>query len=463
MINQYNSSQEELELTSDLAGEFPLYLYWPEDRSALLYSDSIDELLNDARVPKPLKVSNEGISFLLQSGHEFPFMNASRLNEGEMQPDKDLILQMLADATINRIDKSKPSFLFHSAGKDSNSVALALAEAGWQDRVTLITHKSKGSADESEISARIAKKLGFRHQILHEIDYLRGEHKKTIEDYFKNAPFPCTDNVTLAYPLYAQQLPELKGANIIDGGGNDSYMSTPPTRKEKKIIPLSGISHRASFMRYLIRSESLLTPLIRTPAECFGMSGLSLADSKKILPSTLNVYSYWKRQSLLRKGWDLFDFKTSILTPIVASELHIRKARNFSDSLNSNLILPFSSQPLAEYFSRMPEKYLFDRNDLRNKLTLRKLLKDKINLDSDALGKLGFSYDSKAIVSQNWSWITDEMLKCKLWDKAEITKLCNRLNKVAKSNHKYSNLAACLIYRVYLLSAWYNKNRYING
>lgn len=95
----------------------------------------------------------------------------------------------------------------------------------------MITHKSKGQADESEISAKIAKQLGFKHQILHEVDQLQAEHKQAINDYFVNAPFPCTHNVILAYPLYAHQLPELKGANIIDGGGDDSHMMTPPTAR----------------------------------------------------------------------------------------------------------------------------------------------------------------------------------------------------------------------------------------
>jgi len=68
MINQYTPNQPGLVLESDLAGKFPLYLYWPQDQSTLLYSTSITELLNDVRVPKPLEVSTESISFLLQSG-----------------------------------------------------------------------------------------------------------------------------------------------------------------------------------------------------------------------------------------------------------------------------------------------------------------------------------------------------------------------------------------------------------
>ena len=501
MINQHTPNQPGLcapsgmVLESDLAGEFPLYLYWPQDQSTLLYSTSITELLNDARVPKPLKVSTEGLSFLLQSGvvpppktayqdiyilgigdkakvstingkidiqfsHEFPFMNANRLQADEMQPDEDLILQMLAEATISRIDESKPSFLFHSAGKDSNSIALALAEAGWQDKVTLITHKSKGQADESEISANIAKQLGFKHQILHEVDQLQTEHKHAINDYFLNAPFPCTDNVTLAYPLYAHQLPELKGANIIDGGGNDSHMMTPPTARELKVVPLSKLTHHASFMRHFVKSESLLSPLIRTPAEWCGMSGLSFADTKKILPDAVSVYPHWQQESQIRKGWDLFDFKTDIYSTRTIAEVHIRKARNFADSIHANIVLPFANQHVAEYFAKMPEQHLFDRKTLKNKLILRKILKDRIALDSDALGKLGFSYDSRSIVLQNWDWMLQEMQQCTLWHQPGLVKVINRMKARMNGKGWGAGSAGRLLYRIYLLSAWHNKNRY---
>jgi len=497
MINQYNVNNSNIVLSSDLAAEKPLYIFFSEQMPTLLYSDSITELLNSSCVPKPLKISTEGLSFLLQSGvvpppktvyqgvyilgigdtahisivngkidlkfqHDFPFMSSNRLAVEEMEPDENLILQMLAEATKDNIDNSKQSFLFHSAGKDSNSIALALAEAGWQHKVTLITHKSKGSADESAISLKIAKQLGFKHQTLHEVDQLKAEHYQAIENYFINAPFPCSDNVSLAYPLYTQQLPELKGANIIDGGGNDSYMATPPTHRELKTARYSRFTHNASLLRYLVRSENIVSPLIRTPAEWFGMSGLSYADTQAILPNAINVYPYWKKETQKRKKWDLFDFKASVLTPITASELHIRKVRNFADSIGSNIVLPFANQKIAEYFSKMPEHYLFDRLTLKNKLILRILLKDKIGLDSDKLGKLGFSYDSRSIVLNNWHEISREISDCELWNTLPVYKaICRMKEKSMLKKGWGAEASSRYIYRLYLVSAWYKYNRYL--
>jgi len=497
MINRYNLNERDLAIQSDLAGERPLYIYWSQDKQTLLYSKFIIELIKDGRVPKPLKVSSEGVSFLLQSGvipppktayeniyivsigdtaevktinkkievefkHQFLFMNANRLQADEMTPDEGFILEMLAESTVSRIDESKPSFLFHSAGKDSNTIALALAEAGWQDRVTLITHKSKGVADESAISAKIAKQLGFKHNILNEVDHLQVKHKQAITDYFVRAPFPLTDNVTLAYPLYTQQIPELKGANIIDGGGNDSYMTTPPNTRELKALSLAKWVQPLSFMRNVIISESKLNPLLRTSAEWCGMSGLSYSDTKKVYSNAINVHDHWMAESKLRKNWDLFDFKTSILTPVTASELHIRKARNFADSISANIVLPFTNENVASYFAKMPEQFLFDRKSLKNKLILRQILKNRMGLDSDAIGKMGFSYDTRSLILQNWEWIYGEIKECKLWNQSELVTILSRMRNSMNKKGWRAKAARSWIYRLYLISAWFNRNEFLS-
>jgi asparagine synthase (glutamine-hydrolysing) len=496
MINQYLLKQSHFALKSDLAGELPLYLYWPQDKSMLLYSNSITVLLDDNRVPKPLIVSDEGISFLLQSSvvpppktayrdiyivgigdtaevktvnnkieidfkHEFPFMNANRLSADKMLPDENLILKLLAEATISRIDESKPTFLFHSAGKDSNSIALALAEAGWQDKVTLITHKSKGVADESEISAKIAKQLGFRHQILYEVDQLKSNHKEAINDHFINAPFPCTDNVTLAYPLYVTQVPELKGANIIFGDGNDSHMISPPSKREKIFLPHASRISKLSSIRKIVNSESKLNTLLKTPAEWFGMGGLSFKDSKSLFLDSTSVYEYWAAESKLRSQWDDFDFKSDIYSTRSITEKMIRKLQNFVDVNHSQIILPFADTKVAEYFAKMPEIYLFDRKLLKNKIVLRDMLKNRMSLDSDKLGKMEWSYDSASIVLKNWDDVLQELQNCKLWDKTGLLKLVNRLKGSMESNNRNAISSGRLIYRVYLISAWHNRNKYL--
>jgi asparagine synthase (glutamine-hydrolysing) len=493
-VHQYTLNQPEFMLEADLAGEFPVYLYLSDDKKTLLYGRSVTDLLNDARVPKPLKISNEGLSFLLQSGvvpppktvyesiyilgigdkawantsngkielqfsHKFPFMNAKRLPASEIQPDEDYILQLLAEATISRLDTSRPSFLFHSAGKDSNSIALALAEAGWQNKVTLITHKSKGEADESVISEKIAKHLGFRHEVLHEVDKLEASHQKAINNYFVHAPFPCTDDITLAYPLYSYQLPELRCANIIDGMGNDVFMGHIPSQSE---FSRQKFANYIPFIRSLSKyfpSEGRIHIPARARAEWTGLSGLSFSDTKKILNNCYDVSNFWIAKDEMQ---DYLDFRASIRGVILDQEIFSRKARNFADSISANIVLPWANEKIAEYFSAIPEEYMFDRRSLKNKLVLRDILKRRLGLDSDALGKLGFSYDTHSVVTSNLNFMLSEIRSCSLWDNMSTSKVLERFLAKSKKSTRAGAVSKNLIYRIYLISVWYNRNEFIN-
>lgn len=498
MVNQFVPDQKKIILKCDLAGEYPIYIYWSEESNKLLYSKSIEDLLKNSLIKKPLRINLRGLSFLLQSSviptpstvykdiyilnmgdsaeistyskkikvkfnHKFPFLNTDRLKVDCIEPNENLILEKIANATINKVDKSKPTFLFHSAGKDSNTIALSLAAAGWQDRVTLITHKSKGGSDETEISSKIAKKLGFKHKILYQTEKFETWHKELLKNYFVNSNFPCVDNVSLAYPLYIHQLPELKNSNIIDGGGNDSYMMYLPKAYKLKFLALSRWTNYLNFIRNYLKSESILIPLLRTPAEWCGITGLSLYDTKKIYPNVFDVYPYWKKRSDLNKNLDLLDFNNSIQTTLRFSEISLRKARIFADSIKSNLILPFTNQNVAEYFFKIPEKYLFDRKTLKNKLILRNILKQRIGLDSDKVGKKTFNHDTNLIVDLNWNEIAGEISRCNLWNKEEVNILINRLRKTMKTSKKYSNFSGVLIYRLYLISSWKNYSKYLDN
>ena len=496
MVLKYNLFDQPLVLKSDLAAEFPIYLYWNENKSKLLFSKDLKSLLNVIREKKPLEISYEGISFLLQSGvipppktiyknlyilsvgckakiqtinnkieveftFTYPFFNSKRLKNKGFIVDHNFILKMIAEATINRIDKSKQSFLFHSSGKDSNLIALAIAEAGLQDEFSLITYKSYGEKDESLISSKIAKKLGFKHLILNEEKIFKRTFFNEIDQFFHNSPMPCTDNAVLSYPSFSCQFPDLSQSNIVDGLGNDCYMGFLPTANEYKYFSLFNYTKNFHFIRSLINTESIIPFLIRTQSEFFDIDGFSFKDTKSIFKESINVFDYWNKESIKRNNWDLIDFKGSILTSVV-SEKHIRKVRNFADVYDSNLILPFNNQKVANFFSMIPEKLMLERNPPKNKLILREILLNRINLDSDKLGKYGFAYDTHRFLTSNWNNVQNEILNCSLWRINRTNKLLKRFQVSMNKYNKYSNFIANCINRLYLISIWYNKNKYTN-
>lgn len=493
MINNYKLHDSSLIIQSDLAAQFPIYIYLDEKKETLLYSKDVMELLNHSQVNTPLSISSSAVSFLLQNGvvplpntvyehifivgigdtatvqtinnkieikfsHDFPFKNEERDKESDMAEviDKEYVLNILANATSSMLEKKENTYLFHSAGKDSNMIALAMAEAGYQDKITCITHKSKGERDESEFSKKIAKQLGYKHQIMYEPKKLEAKHIESINHYFENIPLPCTDNVTLAYPLYRTQI-DFNDSNIIDGSGNDVYIGHVPSKTEfTKQQFLSKLQQLRPLTKYL-NSESKLHNLTRTQSEFAGLAGFSFGDIQKFYAQNKDTFEYWKNSDKERKSWDYLDIRADIWGSLVESDRVIRKSRNLAAISSANLILPWTNHAVASYFSKLPESYLFDRKKLKNKLLIREILKEKIGLDSDKLGKMAYSFDFFSILMMMRKEVEHEILSCQLWNKEEIEKILDRLYKNRHKNFKHK----VLIQRIYLISIWYNKNRYI--
>jgi len=499
MISEYRLNQKEIFLKPDLGAEVPIYLYYDPKKDFLLYGFSILELLRDPRV-KRMEVNNKGLAFLLQNGvvpppltaykylyvlgmgdsarvstedgsvkvlfnHEYPFLSPLMDSNSENNfdpPNADVLLELVAQAVDRRVDPGKRNFLFHSAGKDSNLIALALAQAGWSDKFELVTHRSKGSADESQKSKNIAKKLGFKHRVLKEFDTLDTAQLAEIKEFFSRAPFPCVDNVTLAYPLYRYQMPELSGSNVLDGSGNDSYLMLPPSQRDQRLIRFSKYAGGVIPKALPIKSESILKNLKNTPAEWFGLMGFSVEDCSELLGDCYDAKKYWLDECEKRKSWSFVDFKTDIMVSSVVTERHIRKVRNFCDAYDSKLIMPLADGQVISFFRSLPEKYLFDRKSLKNKVYIRKVLKDYMGLDSDALGKKAFTYDSHAVLLNHERTIVTEIEKCDLWRSAGVKKIMSRLLPKVRKQGWSARYSKALVYRLYLISCWYNNSIYID-
>lgn len=488
MIKSYIAGDSEYVLTTDIAGQRPIYLYCPERTEEALYTYSFPELLADSRVVQ--RPSVFGLSFLLQSGfvpppwtayediyiissgdrctlsrndaaiqftfdYQFPFLNTKLPTAYQSKENVTRLLELITQAVADQIDESRETFLFQSAGKDSNVIALALAEAGWQDRVTLITQRSKGTTDESVIAQKIAEKLGFRHRILKEVKQFDGLKQQKIQEFLAKSPLPCLDNVSLAYALYPLELPELEGANLLDGSGNDRYLPRGSSRKDEWGAKRAWFVAGVLPIRKHISSSKFLMSAFGTPAESFGLRGFSYKDSRKLFSDTVPAFPYWYEQSLLRKGWKLADFKGDIRSRNFGAEMYIRKVRNAADAWNSKLSLPLADSRVVDYCLSLPEEQHFGFQHRGNKFFLKELLKEKLDLDSDTLGKLGYTFDSKSVVQENWRWMKEIVLTCSSWNSEVAQALVQRLEKGAFRDKSHE---IRLFFRLFLLSGWYNEH-----
>jgi asparagine synthase (glutamine-hydrolysing) len=387
----------------------------------------------------------------------------------EIIPSYSELLEKIFNSVRDNFDSSQPGFLFHSAGKDSNAIALALAEGGWQKQVTLICHKSEGKSDESIMSRKLALRMGFAHRTLASPGMLNENDQSNFKRIIKATAIPSLDAVSPFYVSYLNQLPELEGSNIIDGGGNDIYMGLPATTRDRFLLRMTRYTSKLRQSSTFMASGSWLSSLCKTPAESCGITGLSFSDVKTILSSTkephelINVYEYWSEMSnSLAKNMSDHEFKTAIVGQI-ADEVHIRKIKNYAIAVGANLILPWTDKRVAKYVRSWPDQFIIDIQKSRNKPFIRNMLKDMLDLDSDKLGKLGYSVDVPGFVIHNWRWIYETTVKSPVWESNEIKRLCRQLNERMLGGGRYSSYSATLLLRLFLLSLWASDRRFISN
>jgi len=473
---------KKVRLSSDLASEYPVYMYAPKDGKSLYVSKSLKALLDSDHVVKPVTVSSEGLSFFLQCSlvpppqtiyedifvlgigdsvsvscendrirlefkHVYPFPNIGRPLNGPDEIDLDTLLELIASATISRIDESRPSFLFHSAGKDSNAVAIALAEAGWQEKVTLVTFRSpRPDNDETEIARSIARKLGFKHRILEMPQLLDLKQQDAIVDFVREMPIMCQD-MQIAYPLFSQDI-DFRGSNLIDGLGAEAYIGyVLPRQVYRKALWFSGFS----WLQNIPYAD--LVPIVRkisrTRAEWTGFPGLSFRTSRKLYQPAVSAYPFLKRLSDERRHWDFIDFTGDTRGTMTDSQAFIQKLRNASYVYDCNLVLPWADSELAQYVYSLPEEHVFDRHKRLNKTLLRKLLLERISLDSTALGKKAFGFSLINLWQSNSSFFKQEIENCMYWS-GDVAGIVDRLTDQEKMD-------------LFFLSAWLNKCKYISS
>lgn len=475
--------------------ENPLYVYFSPSREFLLVSENLKDLLKSPKIEKPLEINEEGISFLLQSGvvptphtlyknlfvlsmgdklevatskdkkleirfdHEYYYFHKYRNSKDE--GDIPYFLDLLKEAILKRLNPEKEIYLFHSAGKDSNIIALSLAESDLKDKVICLTLKGPPHKDESLLAKELAKKLGLTHVVFHLPDKINDKHIEFLKRYFQKMMLPCADGVALVYPFYAMEF-DFRGVNLLDGSGVDVFAGHIPRKVEFHRQLLFSKFHFLRPISDRLPTGNLLQKITLTRPEWVGFNGFTYLWAKKIFPQATPVYPFWRREDKKRKRWDYFDLKGDLWATHLEFGNVMRKVRILAEFSEANLIFPFTDKKVATYLATLPEKLLFDRRTFKNKLFFRKILKEKLNYDVDKFRKYSYPFDAFSFLEKMKFYVEEEIFKCSLWDKRELSKIYFKLNKMINSEKKsLSKLATNLIVRLFLISAWYNNKELI--
>jgi len=212
-----------------------------------------------------------------------------------------------------------------------------------------------------------------------------------------------------------------------------------------------------------IDSMSRLNILFSSRSELTGMTGFSFSETQSFFSRASSTLDFWLKIDKNFNEFDFLDFRGVTRGMITDHELFIRKVRNACDVYGSNLILPFCDKKVAEYMRKISEKSAYDKKKFINKIFFREILLDELGLDSNKIGKLSYEFDFWSIIEKNETYVNDQIFGCKYWDnKKNLEVLIKNLKKKIYENNKYLHTAKLLIYKIFMLSIWLNKSKYLN-
>ena len=209
----------------------------------------------------------------------FAFQSSSAPTRPDAAAVDDRVLletyhRLLCEAVLRCTDGMRSPWLLQSGGKDSTSMAIAVAEV--RPRTTCMTYL--GGPEENEVaSARlVARELGLRHETL------TCDPGRAYDRYLAmvpRMPLLTADFALLSYADLATEVGIRGGDGIIDGLGSDVYFGTPMSRRQR-------------LLRILARGLKLppgvfeLGPIGRNFRFCYALGTLQMNSFERLFPGS---------------------------------------------------------------------------------------------------------------------------------------------------------------------------------
>ncbi len=206
----------------------------------------------------------------------FKFRNAGEVPETARQ-DQDWVEvyhRLLCEAVRNSCAQARAPWLLQSGGKDSTTLAIAIADA--RPDTVCITYLGGREESEVESAAFVARKLGLRHVALvcdpgRAYDRYLGAVAKM--------PLLTADFALLSYFDLAAEIAAHGGDGVIDGLGADSYFGTPVSRQQRLLAKLARQMRLPGAVAEL--------PLVDRSFElCFVLGTLQMNPIERVFPGS---------------------------------------------------------------------------------------------------------------------------------------------------------------------------------
>lgn len=316
--------------------------------------------------------------------------------------------QLLTYAVQRSTADIKTPWLLQSGGKDSTSLAIAIADA--RPDTTCITYLGGKEENEVESARFVAHQLGLRHE------RFVCDPGRAYDRYIAMAPrmpLLTADFATLSYADLATEIGHWQGDGIIDGLGVDPYFGAPLHLRERLLILLA----RGARVPALLFKH----PLIRRSFKlCFALGTLQMNAFERYFPGSRfsnaevdqlfgwNVSQYSSRrmeafQADLQAAKSTEAVRRIVL--VVLEAAGFGKSMYAANAMGLRTAYPYCDSRLCEWiFNDVPDDRLIGPGGV-NKVLMRQYIAQHFQELPYVQSKGSFRFDVQGLANQRFEQV----------------------------------------------------------
>lgn len=410
--------------TSPNAGEVDLSPLGDHGRDfASLDLVSLADILRNASVYPPhtiyrdVKVAATGFD-PAQDLHDqprfhFPFQSELATSRPPVDAvDEEALLRtyhrLLCEAVARSTAGVRSPWLLQSGGKDSTSMAIALADV--RPDATCLTYL--GGNEENEVaSARfVAQQLGLRHEAL-VCDPCRAYDRYLA--VLPRIPLLTADFAALSYVDLATEVSLSHGDGLIDALGSDQYFGVPLHRQDYVLAWLARglrVPQRV-FQSRLVRRSFRLCFLLATLQmnqfeRYFPGSRFSDAEVDELFGWNVSVCSR-RRMETFRPDLEAAGSVEAVrrLSLVIGESSHLIKGMNAAHALSLHLAYPYADPQFRDWvFHHVPTELLVSRDGV-NKVLMRRYIAKRFDHLPYVQAKGCFRFDLRGLARRRFDQV----------------------------------------------------------
>lgn len=383
---------------------------------------SVADLLRNAFVYPPHSIY-EGIKLVTfgfspdQDMHtaprfRFKFRNAGEVPEVARYPQDWIAVyhRKLCEAIERSCAGMSSPWLLQSGGKDSTTLAIALADA--RPDATCITYLGGREENEVESARQVARRLGLRHESL------VCDPGRAYDRYLAlvgRMPLLTADFALLSYADLGTEVRARGGDGVIDGLGADSYFGTPVDRQHHLLGKL------ARGMRLPV-DVTALPGVDRSFEACFLLGTLQMTPIERVFPgsrfsdaevdalfghpisrrSRARVTLFQEEIATATSAWEWRDMSMSI----AGSAGAFAKGLYTAHALGLDAAYPFCDHDLREWIHlEVPRRQKVDPETGVNKMLIRRHIATRFAELPYVQRKGSFRFDLCGLAAQRFDQV----------------------------------------------------------